>query len=274
MSETLRLWSATELIKMALGTSRPLVEWNVTTACETAFDKYKTLAAFVEDEDRAGAIKWLKDSRWTKSKEAAARGTEVHTAAENLALGAVVDVAPHIEPYVEQYRRMLEDFRPEFYAAEAPVYNVTAGYAGTLDAIAKIQGRTVVCDIKTTPYGPDAKTATGKPKSRPPYAEVALQLCLYRNAELVGLLADRREVNYRRYYQLDLEQMETHPMPETDGAVCIVVSPEDYMVVPVDTSERIWKACRHMLEVARFQSETSKAVFGPPISPQAQEVLA
>lgn len=273
MSEPLRLWSATTLISTALGTSKPLVEWNVGTACETAYDKINTLKAFHEDGDRDGAIKWLKDSRWTRTKEAAARGTDVHNAAEKLALGEAIEVEPHIEPYVNQYRRFLEDFQPEFLMAEAPVYNLTAGFAGTLDAVAVIQGQRVVVDLKTTPHGPNATTDSGRPKSRPPYAEVALQLTLYRNAELVGLLAERHEVNYRRYYVLNPDA-HTEPMPETDGGVCVVVSPEDYLVVPVDTSERIWKACRHMIEVARFQAETSRTVFGPPASPTKEEVAA
>jgi hypothetical protein len=260
MSET-KLWSVTSLISLALGTSKPLVEWNVRTACETAFDKFNTLKAFHEDNDREGAVKWLKDSRWTKTGAAAARGTDVHKAAESLALGVVPKVEPEIEPYVEQYRRFLEDFAPEFVMAEAPVYSRKHGFAGTLDAVAKIGGKTVVCDLKTTAHGPDSG------KSRPPFAEVALQLTLYRHAEIVGLLADRREINYRRYYVLT-DEMHTEPMPETEGGVCVVISPDDYLVVPVDTSERVWKACRHMLEVARFQTEISKTVFGPPASPQ------
>jgi hypothetical protein len=244
-----------------LGTSKPLVEWNVRTTAETAYDRFPILRQFHEDGDRDGAIKFLKDSRWTKTGAAAARGTDVHKAAEALALGTIPEVEPEIEPYVEQYRRFLSDFAPEFLMAEAPVYNLTAGYAGTLDAIAKIDGKTVVVDMKTTAHGPDSG------KSRPPFPEVALQLTLYRHAELVGILADRREINYRRYYVFDPELMHSEPMPETEGGVCVVISPEDYMVVPVDTSERIWTACRHMLEVARFQAETSKGVFGPPIAP-------
>jgi hypothetical protein len=42
------------------------------------------------------------------------------------------------------------------------------------------------------------------------------------------------------------------------------------MVVPVDTSERVWKACRHVIQVAKFQTETSKAVFGPQIQPKTE----
>lgn len=252
------LWSATTLIKEAFGTGKGLVEWNVKTVAEAAYDKHKTLSAFVEDGDRDGAVKWLRDARWTKTHAAAARGTELHVAAEALALGKPVEVQEHIQPYLDQYREFLKDFQPEFLLAEAPVYNLTAGYAGTLDGVAKIQGRPVVIDIKTTDKGPDAR-------SRPPYPEVALQLCLYRNAELVGLLSEKREINYRRYYVLKPED-HTEPMLETDGAVCVVISPVDYMVVPVDTGPRIWKACLHMIENARFQTEISKTVFGPVLT--------
>jgi hypothetical protein len=269
MTDTVNLWSATTLIKSALGTSPPLVEWNARTVAEAAYDKLKTLSAFHEDDDRQGAVKWLMDARWKKSGDAAARGTEVHAAAEQLALGVTPDAADHIQPYVRQYQRFLEEFKPEFLMAEAPVYNLTAGYAGTLDAIARIDTRTVVCDIKTTPFGPDAKTPAGKPKSRPPYAEVALQLCLYRRAELVGLLAERKEVNYRRYYAFD-PHAHTEPMPHTDGAVCIVVSPEDYLVVPIDTGDEVWRYCRHMIEMARWQTEKSKVVVGQPVAPRKE----
>ena len=83
----------------------------------------------------------------------------------------------------------------------------------------------------------------------------------------MGLLADRKEIQYRRYYVYD-PAAHSEPMPEVEGGVCIVISPEDYLVVPVDTSERVWKACRHVIQVARFQTEMAKTVFGPAIAPQ------
>ena len=263
---TVELVSATTLIKDALGTSQGLVNWAVNTTAEAAFDRYKILSQYVEDDDREGAVKFLRDQRWVKTGTAAARGTDVHTVAEHLHLGEVVKYDPDLEPYIVQYRRFLEAFQPEFLMAEAPVYNLTHVYAGTLDGIARIDGQTYVLDIKTTAHGP----ASGK--SRPPFPEVALQLTLYRRAELVGLLADRKEIQYRRIYVYDPEAYSV-PMPKVDGGVCVVVSPEDYMVVPVDTSERIWKVCRHVIQVAKYQTETSKAVFGPPIAPK-QEVPA
>ena len=257
------LVSVTTLIKDALGTSQALVNWAVNTTAAAAFDRHKILWQFIEDDDREGAIKWLKDQRWQKTGEAAARGTDVHRVAEALHLGEVVEYDEAIEPYVVQYRRFLEEFEPEFLLAEAPCYNRSFAYAGTLDGVAVIDGKPVVVDLKTTAHGPDSG------KSRPPFAETAIQLTLYRNAEHVGLLADRKEIQYRRYYSLTEEaEANLEPMPATEGGVVVVVSPFDYLVVPVDTSERIWKACRHVIQVAKFQTETSKAVFGPSIAPQ------
>lgn len=259
---SVELVSATTLIKDALGMSPGLVNWAVNTTAEAAFDRHKILTQFVEDDDRDGAIKWLRDQRWAKTGAAAARGTDVHRVAEALHLGEVVEYDDAIEPYVVQYRRFLEEFEPEFLLAECPCYNRTFSYAGTVDGVAIIEGKSVVVDLKTTAHGPDSG------KSRPPFAETAVQLTLYRNAEHVGLLADRKEIQYRRYYSLTEEaEANLEPMPQTEGGVVVVVSPFDYFVIPVDTSERMWKVCRHIIQVAKFQVETSKTVFGPRITP-------
>lgn len=270
---TVELVSATTLIKDALGLSRGLEYHGKEAVAIAAIDNYKKLGRYIEDPvDRNDGIDWLLKQQWEGLQSASNRGTEIHTVAENLHLGNVVEYDPFLEPWIVQCRHFLEDFRPQFLMAEAPVYNLTMRYAGTLDGIAVIDGKTVVVDIKTTAHGPNAKNRKGKPRSRPPFSDVALQLTLYRHAELVGLLADRKEIQYRRYYVFDPE-LHAEPMPETEGGVCIVVSPEDYLVVPVDTSERIWKACRHVIQVAKFQTETAKAVFASPISPK-QEVAA
>lgn len=257
---TQRLWSVTSLIRLGLGTSDALVNWAVTTTAEAAFDRHKILSQFVEDGDRDGAIRWLRDQRWQRTGAAAARGSDLHRAAEARALGQEPSIEPEHEPYLAQYDRFLAEFRPEFMLAESPVYAPTYGYAGTLDAVIRIDGRLVVADIKTTPYGPDSE------RSRPPYPETALQLTAYRRAELVGLLAERRYAAGKRYYVFDPDGVH-EPMPETDGAVCIVVSPEDYQVVPVRTDDEVWRAWRHVMEAARWQVETSRHVFGPPVSP-------
>jgi len=265
MSEV-SLYSVTTLIKEGLGTNGGLVYWNARTPVAWAAEN---LAAFTElvKVDRDQAIKTAMDARWAKSGEAAARGTDLHTAAEQLALGQSPDVEPHILPYLEQYVGFLERHQPEFLMSEAPVYNVTHHYAGTCDGIMVLGGKTVIFDIKTTDKQPDAK-------SRPPYPEVALQLVAYARAELVGLLSEKREVNRRRYYVYSPDQQH-EPMPPVDGAVCIVVSPYDCRVLPIRIDEEVWRAFLRVRECARWQIDTSGRVIGPEITaPTLQEAAA
>lgn len=267
MSER-RFWSVTTLIKEALGTGRGLVEHNKSVVAGISYDRRKMLAQFVEDDDRDGWIDWALSKYWDAHGEALARGTEIHRAAEAINLGATpIALSPANVPLVEQYQRFLADFEPEFLMAEAPVYNLELGYAGTLDAIARIQGSTVLLDMKTTLHGPNAVDKRGRPKRRPPFSEVPLQLAFYRRAPLVGILADRREIQYRRYYVFDPELQHTEPMPDTDGAACLVISPEDYLLVPVKTGDAVWNVCRAMLPVANYQIRGYQAAIGQPIAP-------
>lgn len=255
MTEPLRLWSVTTLIKLGMGTSDALVNWAVNTTSEYALDNVDALTQL----DREAALDVLKRARYRKSGKAMARGTDIHKAAEGLALGAPIAVEPDVQPYVDQYQRFLEEHQPEFLMAEAPVYSPSRFYAGTLDAVMLLDGQRVVCDIKTTDRGPNSE------KSRPPYPEVALQLAAYRRAEVVGVMSEMRYASGKRYYLFDPEAQH-EPMPETDGGVCIVISPEDYMLVPVRTDEEVFRCFIAARECARFSVDVSKRVFGPPIS--------
>lgn len=258
MNEPLKLWSVTTLIKLGLGTSDALVNWAVKTTAEYAVDNHDVVQPLA-NRDRAAAIKLLTDARWQSSSKAAARGTDLHKAAEALALGTTPDVDDAVLPYLEQYQRFLADHRPTFLMAEAPVYNPELGYAGTLDGIIRLDGVPVVADIKTTAHAPDSG------RSRPPFPEVALQLVAYRRAIHVGVLSEMRYASGKRYYLFNPDAQH-EPMPATDGAVCIVVSPYDYMVVPVRTDDTVWRAFRHVMEAARWQVSTSRNVFGPLVT--------
>lgn len=274
MTDTTRFWSVTTLTKLGMGSSRPLVEWNARMPAETAFDKFRTLQAFVEDGDRAAAVKWLMDSRHATSGAAKARGSAIHAAAEALALGAPVEIEEELMPYVQQYADFLQTFKPEFIMAEAPVYSEKYSYAGTTDGIFKIDGQRLIFDIKTTAVLPGTLTEGGKPKHRGPYDEIALQLAAYRHAEKVGLLSDKVENYYGRYYVYDRTKHYT-PMPETDGALAIMLSPADYRVIPVRTDEDIFRCFLAARECARFNVEVSKTIFGPQLgTPNTQGVLS
>jgi hypothetical protein len=266
VSDPLRLWSVTSLIKAGLGVAEPLVNYSVKVTAEYAIDHHDVLATLAA-EDRDGAVDYLKNVRWRKSGKAMARGSDIHAAAEQLALGGQPDVDDHILPYVEQYAGWLERMRPTFVMAEAPVYNLTHNYAGTCDGILELAGRPLLFDIKTTEHLP------GSDRLRPPYAEVALQLAAYSRCEQVGVLSEQRYSGGKRYYIYD-PQAHHEPMPTVDGALAIVISPGDCFAVPVRVDDEIWQAFLDVQAAARWTIHTSKSLFGPPLTAPAAEPVA
>lgn len=256
--DTQRFWSVTTLVKLGLGTGDALVQWNARTPVEWILgnlDGFTALAA----SDPEAAKKAALDSRYRKTGKAQERGTEVHAMLEELALGREPEVSDAMLPYVAQLRRFLEDHAPTLLMAEAPVYNRTYGYAGTLDLILEIGGRTCILDAKSTDKTPDAK-------SRPPYPEIALQLVAYSRAELVGLdPAVQRYQFGRRYYVFD-PALKYEPMPAVEGALALVVSPVDYRLVPVRIDEEVWLAFAHVREAAKWNVDISRRVLGPEIT--------
>ena len=255
-----RLWSVTTITKEGLP-SAALLGWAVKATAEWVVDNADAVRVMAES-DRDAALDVVKQARYRKTGPAAARGTALHKAAEALSYGETPEIEPFHQPWLDIYRQFLDDHQPEFEMAEAPVYNLTYAYAGTLDTIVRIDGRLLLLDIKTHAKKID--------EPRPPYPDVALQLAAYRHAELVGLAAPR-QVNYhsRRYYLYD-EETATAPMPEVEGAVCLAVSPTDYTLTPVRTDEDVWHWFLHVREVARWVVDGSQTVLGPPIRPPAK----
>lgn len=258
--EVERFWSVTTLLDMALGMGPGLVNWIVGQVAGAAIEKRRTLDAILADDGPEAAIKWLSDQRWQKSEKAKVRGTDVHRAAEAIALGTEPVIVEGTEAYVDQLTRWLRKWQPEFLLAEAPVYNVERRYAGTTDGVWRMTGydKPLIIDYKTTDKGPDAK-------SRPPYPEVALQLCAYSRATEVGVMAEQRYDQGRRYYLYDPTQAHER-MPEIGGALCIVISPVDCFAVPVAIHDDVWRMFLHAQALARFRSETSSRLFGGVLS--------
>ena len=262
-----RYWSVTTLLDLAV--AKPaLIGWAAKTVAETAVDRLATLRQMVEvDDDRQAAIDFLTGSRWRKRAAILRRGSSMHAAAEQVALGQPLDVEPEVLPYVVQYQRFLEDFRPEFELAEAPVFHLGYGYAGTLDLIARIDGTPYLVDYKSHDKAPDAK-------SRPPYPDIALQLTAYVNCTHVAIRGSaQRNYNGRRYYVL-AEGADLQPMPEVAGALALAVSPYDYQLVPVRVDEAIFNYFLTACDMARWTLEEESRVLGAPIAPPAKVAAA
>lgn len=260
-----RLWGVTSLLDQGL--PKPaLVYWAAQVTAARALDRRATMNAMREEgASRAEFLKFLTDARFEKSGAAKERGSALHAAAEAMALGHDADVAPEIQPYAEQYARFLAEHRPRFLMAEAPVYNATLGYAGTLDAIVELPALPdlgpMILDAKTSDKPADAK-------STPPYPDIAIQLALYKRADLVGLApATHRKQDGSRYYAFDPE-LEYAPMPETaDVALALAVFPDRYTLTPVRVDEEVWQAALAVRDVAHWTTNVAQRVFGPPFDP-------
>jgi len=243
--------------------------WGIKSVAEYAVANHHRVAKLLEavkierDDDKnialvsdpgafQAAIDFLKGSPYRERDRKGNLGTEVHATMEAYVKKQPwPTVSEDAAPYVEQFKKFLDEWAPEFEVAEASVYNRTLKYAGTLDAIAKINyslpgigASTVLLDYKTTGSGV--------------YPEAAQQLAAYRFAEFIGM-PDGKEA----------------PMPPVDGTAVVWLRPDGYDVVPVVADEKVFRAFRHTIEQFRWMEELSKDVIGIPLpTPKKEEATA
>jgi hypothetical protein len=259
-------WSVTTLIKGGLP-SPALTYWAAKATAEFAVANHRQIAAMVDavrlertekngkemfrvtDPDAVqAAIDFVKGSPWRERDRKADVGSALHAVAEAYALGQPVpQVDDQVIPYVESFRAFLDDWKPRYSLAEASVYNRSLKYAGTLDAIAELDG----LDVKPVRLLLDYK-ASGSGV----YPEAALQLAAYRNAEFIGM-PDGTEA----------------PMPEVDGAAVVWIRPDGYDLIPVVTTDAVFRSFRHTMEVFRWAEEIGKNVIGQPLPAPKKEAV-
>ena len=165
-----------------------LVYWSARTVAEYVADNADQIDA-LRAMGRGPMVSALKGVPWEARDRAAVRGTDVHALAEQLIHGETVDVPEHLAGYVEGYVAWLDRVQPEVVWTERPVINRQHWYAGTADAVLRIDGSTWLADWKT---------------SSGVYGEHGCQVAAYANAEAY----------------VDLDGYE-RPMPPIDG--CMVV---------------------------------------------------
>ena len=226
---------------LSKGLPKPaLVNWAARTAAEYAIDNWAMLADLPISE-RLDMIRRAPDA--TKNA-AALRGTKLHDAAEVLIDTGTVDVDPEQVPLVESYARFLSDWQvqPEF--VESSVYNVTHGYAGTLDLIATLAGgRRWLLDIKT---------------SKRVYGDMALQLAAYRHAE---------------FLHDDDTEGDDIAMPQVEAVGIIHVRADGYDLVPLTAGPVEFRSFLYIAQVAATADRLKELVHAP-ITPEKETVSA
>lgn len=218
-----KLPSVTTILSTAL--NKPaLPGWAAKVVAEEALANLPKIVR-MSRTDRDGAIKFLKGRPYAQRDEAANAGTKAHALAEAYVLGKpyeVPDADTDLGRTLAQFVKFLEEWRPEFEATEAVVANVTHGWAGTLDAIARIPAlgnRLLVIDYKTSKSGP--------------YAEWGLQIAAYARAEWLWLPDGSKT-----------------EMPKVDGAAVLRLRPNMYalheLTADLDDLVAAFAAARHV----------------------------
>jgi hypothetical protein len=264
--------------------SSPALEyWAIKQTAMAAIDSQATWNAMLDDQGRLETVKWLCGARWRRPKlelGADQLGTVVHKTCEHYALSGqkpsrdwVEDLvrahaAPtvHIDSEVNTVGQMLNQFddwlarfQPEYSAAEMPVFNEQFGYAGSLDAILTIGGTKCLTDYKTRREPLDSKG-----NAQTPYGETALQLAAYRHAEIAAVFRARRVEKYkRRYYLLSPDERAMAPkMPQVDGGLCIILTPQSCEAYPVKCDQEVFDFFLYTFEAWRWLEDVSKRVVG------------
>ena len=159
-------------VRRLAGIPHTLHQWTLTQVIDRVVDNIGAVRDGVSgDADKLAQVRsWLRAAATDERDRRAALGTAVHDAAASGR--SLADVSSEVAPFLRQYLGWLRESRAEVVLVERQVWNLTVGYAGTFDLLARFpDGSSWIVDIKT---------GSGI------YGDHALQLCAYRHAEFVG----------------------------------------------------------------------------------------
>ena len=205
----------------------------------------KAVAEFVVDNPeqvdqirslgRGPAVAALKAIPWQARDEAAVRGADVHSLAEELLHGREVDVPEHLVAYVDGYVRWLDEFDVTPVLTERQVASRAHWYAGTFDAIVDLGGERWLLDWKT---------------SKGVYGSTALQVAAYAGAE----------------FYVDDDGAE-QPVPQVDRLGVVHITEAGTALRPVKDKDAAWKDWRHVSWVANrvpvIEDQLDEALTAP-----------
>jgi TusA-related sulfurtransferase len=199
---------------------KALVKWAAKQAASCAVDRWDELAQM----DISQRLKILIDAPNASRDKAAVRGTRVHALADRLAHGEKVAVPPELTGHVEACVKFLDEWDVEEIWTESPVFSRRWQYAGTLDLIAKLAGKTWLLDWKTSKSGA--------------FGDTAFQLAAYRYAEF-ALDGNGREC----------------PLPEVDECGVVWLRADGYDLYPYHADEGVFRQFLYIAQCARAADE-------------------
>lgn len=229
------------------------------------------------------AHRHLKGQPVRRRDDAAETGIEVHSEAEDhvlrLAIAATGELAREEIPtpwpealsgYERSFRTFIEDFNPAYVATEATVFNPPEAYAGTLDAIVRLDSaRLIHAFVRSSAAVPEwlVRFLDGNgyvtlvldiKSGNHVHPWVGMQLAAYARGLFIGLPDGVTEA----------------PLPAVDGALVLHLRPDGYHLRPVRIDEPVFQAFRIARENARWFKEIAGTVLGPDLAPTKAEAAA
>lgn len=220
-------------LRRLLGQPFGLVQWQISKVIERAVTRPDELLAIlsrpakprerVRDKNVIKeASTWLRKAATDERDVAADRGTRAHTAIEHGIPWREAD--PDIRGYLAQYESWQRDMGAQVLEQERQVWNLTDGYAGTLDAIVQIGKRRYMTDYKT---------------SKGVHIDYALQLIGYSSGEFVG-------------EDDEVDEEATALLQSCDGMAVLHLAPDGWEWVEVDPTVQLHRAFKASLRLAQF----------------------
>lgn len=241
-----------------------LMHWASWEAASCAVDNIPDLVKARGPQARDELRRWIQHAGERKKDAAANLGTAVHGFLEAQILGQPMpELTDEQRPFVDAFARWLDDFQPEFEASELTVANPEHGYAGTLDAIARIPvlpGR--LSDWENQPLMIDWKTGKSA------YPEVGLQLAAYR----------RCPVGWTKPAGVQVD------VPATVGGMVLHIRPEGlpggepggYAFIPARTDDAVFGKFLAAKETAEGMVKDGlfDSILGEPVAPPVKAEVA
>lgn len=223
-----RLVSVTSA-RRAAGIPHTLHQWVVSQVIAKALESWSELTAMLRSDDPAAPTlvrSRLRAGATAERDRKAALGTAVHDAA---ATGrSLADVPAEVAPFLRQYLDWLEKSKAEVLLAERQAWNLTVGYAGTFDLIARFpdDSRWII----------DLKTGAGI------YPDHGQQLMAYRQAEFIG----NDDV---------VDEAATEILRSVTGIAVLHLAARSWEFVSIRPDPEMWRAFRGLLAFGTWMAD-------------------
>jgi hypothetical protein len=176
------------------------------------------------------SLSLIKGAPDRQRNRAADRGTEVHSIAERISLGEVVEIPPELENHVRSWQKWRDDYQITFVETEFTVYSPRHYYAGTGDFLAHSglypEWGLICGDYKTSESGI--------------WPDIALQLAAIRGAEFIGR---------------DDGSTDRAVLPNIKTFIGVQILGSGYKVVKVSVNEATFRVFLSAANVARWRRD-------------------